>query len=348
VRIEQFDAASDLDAVGALYDVYRAGAPVDEAGGPPMSFRVFSGRLVRGWCGAPRESWLAGAAGGPGEAGRLAGTGVPGDAVVGGYTLELPDRENRDRAALNVLVAPDHRRAGTGTALLQHAAARARALGRTALTGETPAGTPGDRFALATGATIQLSEARRTLDVDAIAPGYLGELRASVKEATAGYAVLDWSGPVPEAYLDPVAGLNQVMGDAPHGAEEEILSWDAARVREVGRLQVAMGLRQYSVAAREEATGELAGLTELAVDPADPEWGHQEMTAVARAHRGHRLGLLLKVAMLELLAEREPQIQRILTYNAESNQHMIAVNEALGFRVWGRLRSWLLPADAVP
>jgi GNAT superfamily N-acetyltransferase len=341
VRIERFDAASDLAAVSALYDVYRAGAPVDEPGGPPMSFRVFGGRMTRGWCGEPRESWLAGAGDG-------ARTGGPADDVLGGYTLELPYRENQDRAALNILVAPDRRRAGTGTALLQHAATSARALGRTVLTCETLAGTPGDRFALASGATVQLTAARRTLDVSAIPPGYLGELHASVKAAAAGYAVLDWSGRAPEACLDGVARLNQVMGDAPHGAEEEVLRWDTARVREVDQLRLSMGLRHYSVAAREEATGKLAGLTELSVDPDDPKWGHQEMTAVARAHRGHRLGLLLKVAMLELLAEREPQIQRILTYNGESNNHMIAVNEALGYQVSGGLRCWLLPVAAVP
>ncbi len=97
------------------------------------------------------------------------------------------------------------------------------------------------------------------------------------------------------------------------------------------------GLRHYSVAVRHEATGELAGLTEVSVDPADPEWGHQELTVVVRGHRGHRLGLLLKVAMLELLAEREPQVERIETYNAESNAHMVTINETLGYQVAGRL-----------
>jgi hypothetical protein len=37
--------------------------------------------------------------------------------------------------------------------------------------------------------------------------------------------------------------------------------------------------------------------------------------------------------MLELLAEREPQVERIATGNAATNQHMIAVNEQLGYRV---------------
>ncbi len=335
VRIEKIDAAADVDAVRDLYDVYRAGAPVDEPGGPPMSLAVFSGLTRRGWCDEPHETWLA-----------RAESGGPGDAAVGGYTLELPDRENRDRAGLTLRVAPAHRRAGAGTALLRHAADRARALGRPTLTSEVQAETPGEGFARAVGATVQLTEARRTLDVGAIPPGYLTELHASVKAAADGYTILDWSGPPPETCLDGVADLNQAMGDAPHGAGEEVLSWDVARVREVYRLEAAMGIRHYSVAAREEATGELAGLTELSVDPADPEWGHQELTAVVRAHRGHRLGLLLKVTMLEQLADREPRLRWIETFNADSNKHMIAVNEALGCQVTGHLQSWQLAAGA--
>ncbi len=61
---------------------------------------------------------------------------------------------------------------------------------------------------------------------------------------------------------------------------------------------------------------------------------------VARPHRGHRLGLLVKVAMLELLAEREPQLTRIITGNADENRHMIAINAELGFAVLDRWPSW--------
>ena len=40
--------------------------------------------------------------------------------------------------------------------------------------------------------------------------------------------------------------------------------------------------------------------------------------------------------MLLWLAEAEPQLATVDTWNAESNDHMIAVNEALGYRVMGR------------
>jgi antitoxin component of RelBE/YafQ-DinJ toxin-antitoxin module len=37
--------------------------------------------------------------------------------------------------------------------------------------------------------------------------------------------------------------------------------------------------------------------------------------------------------MLEWLAEAEPQMSHIVTFNAAVNEHMIAVNEKLGHRV---------------
>jgi hypothetical protein len=59
-------------------------------------------------------------------------------------------------------------------------------------------------------------------------------------------------------------------------------------------------------------------------------------TVVIRKHRGHRLGLLAKIAMMELLATTEPQLERISTWNAENNEHMIAINEAIGYALWGQ------------
>ncbi len=118
----------------------------------------------------------------------------------------------------------------------------------------------------------------------------------------------------------------------------------AQRVRErVNGLREHFGARDYSVAARHMATGEVAALTQVTVDPSDPGWGFQLITAVIAAHRGHRLGLLVKVAMLEWLATAEPKLERITTWNAEDNTHMIAVNEALGYIVFGAsATSWRL------
>jgi GNAT superfamily N-acetyltransferase len=335
VLIERFDAAADEASARALYAVYAAGAPVDEPGSPVMSFAVFGGLMSRGWCGEPRENWLARA--------EPAGRGETAGPVLGGYSLELPDRENRDRAGLTLLVAPERRRAGVGTALLHHASARARELGRGTVTSEVLEATPGDGFARAMGARADLAEHRRTLDVAAIPAGHLARLRGSAEGHAGAYTLTDWGDLTPERWLDPVARLNEAMADAPHGAGEEPQVWDAARVRAVDELSMTRGLRRYSIAAVHAGTGELAALTQLAIDDADPAWGHQEMTAVTRPHRGHRLGLLTKVAMLELMAVREPRLRFVETWNGEANAHMVAINEALGFRHPHRVIAWLLP-----
>jgi hypothetical protein len=40
--------------------------------------------------------------------------------------------------------------------------------------------------------------------------------------------------------------------------------------------------------------------------------------------------------MLDVLAAAEPGLDRIMTWNAQANDHMIAVNEALGYAVAGQ------------
>ena len=94
------------------------------------------------------------------------------------------------------------------------------------------------------------------------------------------------------------------------------------------------GLRRaYTIGAVCDSTGQMAGFTEVNIDPEFPLWGFQQLTAVIRSHRGHRLGLLVKTAMLEWLAAAEPQLEWIETGNAAANEYMITVNEQLGYRV---------------
>jgi hypothetical protein len=153
---------------------------------------------------------------------------------------------------------------------------------------------------------------------------------------------------VPGEHLDQVVAVTEAMADAPRNPGKEAEVEDAARIREEERRLAEQGLRCYTVAARCDRTGELAGLTCLCVDPLDPSWGLQEITAVTRTHRGHRLGLLVKVAMLELLAAHEPQLTQIVSLTAEGNEHMAAINTELGFEILERQLSWELETARIP
>jgi RimJ/RimL family protein N-acetyltransferase len=50
-------------------------------------------------------------------------------------------------------------------------------------------------------------------------------------------------------------------------------------------------------------------------------------------HRGHRLGLRMKLAMIDWLRDERPEVEVVDTWNVPGNAPMIAINDALGCTV---------------
>jgi GNAT superfamily N-acetyltransferase len=328
VEIRRFNPRTDSRSVQACHEIYLAAGQLDMPQEPLMSYRVLEGWITYGWAEAPMQTWLA----------------VDGAAnACGWYMLTLPDCENRHSAFAWPVVHPARRRAGLGRLLVEHASEHARLAGRTLLLGECPEGSPGEAFARALGARGGVPEIHRVLTLAVIPAGYLAKLRERAEPPARDYSLFTWEGLTPPDLLAGVAAVYQALEDAPREAELEAQRWDGDRVRRGDLRIAAQGLRYYTVAARCRSTGELAALTQMCIDPPRPEWGFQELTAVARPHRGHRLGLLIKVAMLEWLATAEPQMTHVLTGNADGNDHMIAINTELGYQILDRWLGWELP-----
>jgi GNAT superfamily N-acetyltransferase len=337
MRIVRLDP-SDADAIRGCHEVHSAAQLADDpTGSPPMPLQALRVWLKHGWGGDPGETWLV-----PGE--------EPGT-VQGWYKLSLPDLENLEGAAISVVVHPAFRRRGTGRALLRHAVRRAAANGRARLASETLCNSAGDSFARDAGFKPGIVEARRMLVLDSVPRGRIASIRADAARAAGGYSLVSWTGPTPDEYLGHVAAVWEAMNDAPRSEGFEGRTWDARRLRERVEARLALtGVRRYTVAARHDATGEMAAITQVHINPEHPEWASQGLTAVTRPHRGHRLGLLVKAEMLRWLAETEPKLERIETGNADSNRHMIAINEALGYRLAdpGWLHLTALVTDVLP
>jgi GNAT superfamily N-acetyltransferase len=310
--------------------MHVAGLPVDDPSVPPMGLSQFRGWWASGFSGNPMQAWLA-----------TDDSGEP----VGGYALELPVRENRANAFPFVLVSPSRRRQGIGTALLIHAAGVAGGAGRSLLMSGTRMGAPGDAFAEAAGSRNCMLEARRRLGIDAGLRARLAGLRAQCAPHAAGYTLRSWRERTPPEFLDGVSAVFTALGDAPHEDSFEPEGWDVERLRAFEDTIAERGSRLYTVAAV-SAAGELAALTQVEVDPGQPQWGWQEITAVLRQHRGHRLGLLIKVEMLAVLASAEPQLRQMATYNSMENEHMVAINDALGYQITDHFRTWELDVTA--
>jgi RimJ/RimL family protein N-acetyltransferase len=330
MRIVQGDTA-DRATTQAYFDVVQAADAVDDPNGPPWSLR-----RLRGWLEHPSE---------PAEAWSC-GDEITG-AVQGWYYLMFPDRENVSRAYLALTVRPEWRRRGIGTALLRHAAGRAAGAGRLALDGSVRQDSAGTAFAGRAGAVPGLVEARRVQVLGDIPAGRVAALREQAERSAGGYSLAHWEGRVPQQYLDRYAAALNAMADAPRDEGHDAWVWDADRVRKHEGLDEQQGRKIYTLVAVHDATGEVAAVTEVEPSRDNPDWGFQLITAVVREHRGHRLGLLAKTAMLDWLAEAEPALERIVTDNAAVNQYMIAINEQLGYRLLPPLmQGYQLPVAA--
>jgi len=165
----------------------------------------------------------------------------------------------------------------------------------------------------------------------------LDELAASAAPWHEGYVLRSWTGPVPDDLLESWAVLtSSLTSEAPTGdLHVEPEAADVEAVRENEQLLVAQGRTAYRCVAI-APDGTAVGYTELVTTIHEPGRAYQWGTLVHGDHRGHRLGLALKVATQRAVQEAGPldpagPVDHVLTWNADSNTHMVAVNEALGF-----------------
>ncbi|GAB6985610.1 N-acetyltransferase family protein [Nocardioides pyridinolyticus] len=277
---------------------------------------------------------------------KLGWSGMVDDRVVTAGFLRAPLQDNLDRAEVAVHTVPDARRRGYGAAMLAHLEDAARERGRTILVGEAawpysdgPDGgeAPGVRFAAAHGFDLALGDVMRELRLP-VADGVLDELTAEVAAYHRDFELRSFVGPVPDELLAGWARLvSSLMTEAPTGdltVEDEAA--DPALVRETEQLLERQGRRKYNTVALDRS-GDVVAYTDLATTIHEPGRAYQWGTLVRRDARGHRLGLAVKLANLRLLQDERPDIALVLTYNAEVNTHMIAVNERLGFTPVARL-----------
>jgi GNAT superfamily N-acetyltransferase len=273
----------------------------------------------------------------------------PAGPMLGVGLLELPGRDNLHAAETTLAVHPRHRRRGVGTAIVGRLAEVARAAGRRTLNTivDVPVAAAADhpslRFGPSVGFEPRLSGNTRhlRLPLDPRRREELGAMVAGAPDAAA-YRMLTFETPWPRAYFADECALLRVMStDEPAGdPEREVEAWDEQRLREGDELCRARGVRKLAAVARHVASGRLVAMTEIVVADDLPRQAWQQVTVVHPAHRGHRLGLAVKLANLELLAEQAPKAEVIVTGNASVNAPMIAVNDLMGYEVAGNGMFW--------
>jgi GNAT superfamily N-acetyltransferase len=324
MTITQLDPADSV-AMGQWYDLMVAVTRHDLPDLPTLSRQEHTARFEHPWPTVTEEALLA----------------WDGDRVVGAASYLLPRAENLSMVYLELIVHPQHRRRGIGTWLLEEVYAAARRHHRSLIEIETVRALPGG---------VARDEAGyRYLTNRAHQPGvtsirsrcqiadHSGGDEAALAEAWThadGYSLVQWRDAVPEEIIEDVAALqSRLMLDAPTGdlaVEQEL--YDADRVRGQEATQLGRGHRWYSTAARHDATGQIVARTKLSFEANDDTHARQRVTIVEPAHRGRRLGLIVKSANHAYARAHEPALRVIDAWNAEENTHMRAVNAMLGFQ----------------
>jgi len=286
--------------------------------------------------------------------------------TIGRVCVDIPLDEGSRSAYWQIELLPDHWGRGIGTAALPLVEQAARDHGRTLLQSWAqhiePAITPGDgeaiadriasptgfgtvprdhiaRFYLRHGYELGQIERKSVLTLEGARP----LLERMLAEAHPdGYSLVRWTLPTPEQHIDDYARMkNRMSTDVPSGEMEyDEEDWDAERVLRHDRIWLDGGHTMLITAARHDATGELAGFTELSIGEDKTAPTGQVDTLVVREHRGHKLGQWLKCANLLAWQEIAPESSRVLTWNAEENRHMLDVNEAMGFVPDAYIGAW--------
>ena len=233
------------------------------------------------------------------------------------------------RTELNLTVHPAERRRGVGTLLLAAAVEAARDDGRRTVFTDVQADTPGDLFLRARGFRRVLALTYARLPLAHVAPDELAEI---IDRPHPGYRLASWDGVVPDDLAATFAASRRAMDDMPiDDTDYGPKTWDVDRVRAIARAVGERGDLLHTVVTIDESDGSIAGFTELVVQGNGKGDAQHYGTGVLPEHRGHGLGLWMKAEAIRQARQRHRALDGLLTDTADSNRHMRAINDTLGY-----------------
>ena len=324
VEIRTLDdtALADDAVMREFYDLTRRSELHGRPDAPFWEFREFLGAL-RSPDSGERQALFAAY-----EDGRMVA-----NALLWSFLLD-----NTDKAWFHLNVDVADRRRGIGRALTTRLEQAARADGVSLILTDTVL--PFDdrechayrRFADACGYELSNYEVVRHLTLpvpDERVQGWIDE----VAPRHEGYTIETFVGAVPDDLVESLCVLlGQIVVDAPSGAvdfDEQAIT--PQRYAEMGAATAAMGRVRYETVAltpHRQVVAQNTLVMSLEESTEVYQWG----TFVHREHRGHGLGLATKAVNLRAVQAARTDLRLVTTQNAETNDHMVAINERMGFQ----------------
>ena len=312
----------DLAALHAVEAPIEAERRPDHAPQPVASYIAFARNLASQF---EDHTWLAEAGGEPVATGAC-------------WSNAAGDRRVMD---CDLFVRKDHRRRGIGSTLMALVCDVALEERRSLLTWSTFDAVPaGEAFSRKLDASVARVNRTSELRLEAVDRSLVERWTAAEEARRLGYALELHHSPIPEHLLEDAAAFHHIMQTQPRDdLDVGDVHITAAQAGEVDRSVIESGRERWTIFVR-APDGTCVGGTEIHLEPWDPKVTRQQNTGIDPAHRGLGLAKWAKAAMLEHLRRDRPEVERVQTGNAFSNAPMLAINDALGFRVISTRTEW--------
>ena len=249
--------------------------------------------------------------------------------------------QNLDNGFGRVYVRPDRRREGIGRRLAAPVLEMLSDHSRKRLDTYVIEGHEAEAVTAKAGLKSVYAEKRSRLMVSDVSMTEMRSWVERVQERAGDYELLSLEPPFPTSDTDKYCELQFQMNTAPmedYEQDDEVITpkvW-----RDIEEKVKASFHEMHTYVAVHRSTGEFVGSTTVTTDLLQVDQGWQWETVVHPDHRNMGLGRWLKAAMIEKIVAEFPDTERIDTWNAGSNEPMLNINIAMGFRLIQTSNTW--------
>lgn len=333
IQIEQIETPSAPDALlRELARYYVVVEAEDMPGDPPTPFAMRLADWRQNLDFYPVKRWALR------EDGQMSAVGVV------AYDLE----QNLENGTFRVHVHPEKRGRGYARAIAGPMFDELEAAGRHRVDTWVKKGEPAESLMARLGLKSVYVDKRSRLTIADLDHELMRSWVERSQERADDYELIYQTVPFPDEMIDKFCEMTLIMNTAPREdveEEDEVLTPEMWRKLEA--TVIASQCQLHTVIAAHRPTGAYVGYTQIKTQDLQPDLAWNWDTGVDPGHRNRGLGRWLKASMIERIVSEYPDVERVDTFNAGSNEPMLNINEAMGFRPVHLSNVWQGPLATV-